>query len=564
MNSLFEFLDATKDADTISIIGFPLLVNDKILDCAAICQKGDILGIVPKKILSAEEKRHFSLPSDSLEEVRIGTKKCVFGSDLVFCHNTVSEFRFGVELGNELFAPIPPSSELALGGATVIVNPSAFPQVTGFDKALKNAVSSQSSRCKCAYILASAEQGESTTDYVYGGNSLICECGEILCEKHSFDSSESVATEIDVKLLSYERRSDSSWSDRNTTIRNVFFESEIRVTELTRGFPTLPFVPKNKDIFSEYCRSAYDIAATGLAQRMTAAHAKKLVIGISGGLDSCLALLICAKTCELLDRPTSDIIAVTMPCFGTTQRTLSNAKALCLELGCQLRSIDITNSVKLHFSDIGHNESVKNAVYENSQARERTQILMDIANGENALVVGTGDMSELALGWATYNGDHMSMYAVNAGIPKTFVRALVSYKSELSDSTLAAVLKDILDTPISPELLPANNEGDILQITEDLVGPYELHDFFIYYTLRHGYSPDKLYRVARIAFCDLYDSDTVLKWLNTFLRRFFSQQFKRSCLPDGPAVTPVTLSPREGWRMPSDAYSAPWLETLKQ
>ncbi len=565
--ALLRFVKKTADSDIISIIGFPLLVNDKIYNAVAICQKGQILGIIPKQNLQIEEQKYFSSFDGDAEDIFVGDLMTVFGKDLVFACEDMPTFRFSAEVGEDLYAIIPPSSYLSSGGALIIANPSASYEGVGASDVRKNTVLSQSLRCNCGYILSSAGMGESTTDFVFGGHSVISENGSCLDEKLPFTNQSLLVSEIDVSLLSHERRSQNK-KVAYVTLNTVYFSMDITDTSLTRPIYPHPFIPNDKNDLNRRCETVLSIQSHGLATRITRAYAKKCVIGISGGLDSCLALLVAVRAMKLLGRPASDVVCVTMPCFGTTERTRSNAEILCNELGCELRKINISNAVRCHFSDIGHSESNKNVVYENAQARERTQVIMDIANMENGFVVGTGDLSELALGWATYNGDHMSMYGVNGGVPKTLIREIVKYcaESEKKDGNneLCRVLTDIVDTPVSPELLPADESGNISQKTEDLVGPYEIHDFYIYYFLRYGFSPDKLYRIAKIAFNGVYDDPTLLKWLKNFVRRFFSQQFKRSCLPDGPKVGSVGLSPRGDLRMPSDASSAEWLRCVEE
>ncbi len=565
--ALSHFLSKTKNSHTISIIGFPLIVNDKIYNSAVICQKGEILGVVPKKYSKNEwDKRCFSEYSrDSVDIVKLCDTYVPFGRGQIFVCDELSEFRFCVEIGDDLTSPVPPSTYAAANGALIVANPCASYDTVGSEEYRRMAVISQSARCKCGYILSGAGVGESTTDFVFGGHSVIAENGNILAESKPFSfDSELTVSEIDVTCLSAERRKTRGLNIKAPKYLEQSFECEITETAITRKIDAHPFVPDDKDELAKRCETVLSIQARGLATRIVKAYAKKCVIGISGGLDSCLALLVAVRAMELLGRPHSDIVCVTMPCFGTTKRTRSNAELLCEELGCEIRCVDISDAVRQHFSDIGHNEEIKNVVYENSQARERTQVIMDIANIEGGFVVGTGDLSELALGWATYNGDHMSMYGVNADVPKTLVRETVSYCANIAEKNgnerLAKVLRDIVDTPVSPELLPADENGSIAQKTEDLVGPYEIHDFYIYNTLRFGYTPDKLYRLAKIAFEGKYDEETLKKWLINFLRRFFSQQFKRSCLPDGPKVGSVGLSPRGDWSMPSDASAAEWLD----
>ena len=560
--------DETADTDTIIIIGFPLLVNDKIYNCAAFCQKGQILGVIPKTIISNAQSKYFSVYTDDASPIKIGSKIAPFGNNILFSCTNMPSFKIGAEIGNEAFAAIAPSSALASAGATVIVNPAAEYETVGADGYRKVMLSSLSARNVCGYIRAEAGDGESTTDGVFGGYCAILENGKTIAERPAFTvGNELTVTELDLGIISSERRRARA-TKQGGTYHEVRFELDACQTEITRHIPVSPFIPEDADEIKRRCDTILTIQAKGLAARLTKAYAKTCVIGISGGLDSCLAILVAAKTMDILGRSRADIIGVTMPCFGTTNRTKSNAEILCAELGATLRCVNIGAAVKQHFSDIGHDESNHNVVYENAQARERTQVIMDIANIENGLVVGTGDLSELALGWATYNGDHMSMYGVNGGVPKTLIRHIVAFCADGAEAdgkdALAAVLRDILDTPVSPELLPADAEGNIAQKTEDLVGPYEIHDFYIYYMLRYGFAPDKLYRLARVAFAGRYSDEILLKWLKNLVRRFFAQQFKRSCLPDGPKVGTVGVSPRGDLSMPSDASSAEWMRIVEE
>ena len=561
-DALSVFLEETKDLSMISIIGFPTVVNDKIYNCAAICQKNHVLGLVPKKTLAQHgefsDSRYFASYNGQTVDIELWNKKVSFGADQIFACSEVPSFRFGVCIGADRTVP---------STAVIIANPSADAETVGREEYRKLRARSDSAERICGYILSESGEGESTTDLVFGGHSIISENGTILAETEPFkySSNRLTVTEIDVSYLSSERRRVSTYvSMPNSSERTVLFSIPVKETALTRVVDPHPFTPEDRNERFNRCERILEIQSRGLAARITRAYAKKCVIGISGGLDSCLAILVAARACDILGRDRKDIIGVTMPCFGTTKRTRSNAELLCEELGTELRCVDISEAVKLHFRDIGHDEENRNVVYENCQARERTQVIMDIANEENGLVVGTGDLSELALGWATYNGDHMSMYGVNGGLPKTLIRHVVAHCADSAEAEgkprLAEVLRDILATPVSPELLPADNNGEIAQKTEDLVGPYELHDFYLYYMLRRGYSPDKLYRIAKIAFKDRYSDETLLKWLKNFVRRFFAQQFKRSCLPDGPKVGSVGLSPRGDWRMPSDASSREWMK----
>ncbi len=567
--ALASFLKETASSPMISIIGFPSIVNDKIYNSAVICQKGQILGVVPKTVLSSygecADSRYFSSYIDDNTEITLCGMTAPFGTKMIFASLDMPEFRFGVEIGSDFTAPSPMSSALCEAGALIIANLSASAQTVGSDDYRRLLVRAHSARYMCGYIYANSGNGESTTDLVFGGHSMIAESGNMLLELPPFSEPECsfISTDIDLEKLTNERRKTTSFISSNAKgISKIGFSMPLNNTNLSRYIDPHPFIPSDPIELARRCDMILDIQSRGLATRIIRAYAKKCVIGISGGLDSCLAILVAARALDLLKRPRTDIIGVTMPCFGTTKRTRSNAEILCEELGVELRCVDISESVRLHFRDIGHDESNRNVVYENCQARERTQVIMDIANEENGLVVGTGDLSELALGWATYNGDHMSMYGVNSGIPKTLIRHVVAFCADNAEKNkkpqLASVLRDILDTPVSPELLPADNDGEIAQKTEDLVGPYELHDFYLYYALRLSYAPDKLYRIARIAFSGVYTDEEILKWLKNFIRRFFNQQFKRSCLPDGPKIGSVGVSPRGDLRIPSDASSYEW------
>ena len=555
---------ATEDSDMIIIIGFPLVVNGNLYNCAAFCQNGQILGITPKSAISYEQSRYFSPYDGSPISIKLGYDYVAFGNGLVFACDDIPALKVGIEIGDECFARVSPSVSLCENGATVIVNPFTHTEEIGFEEYESVMLSSLSVRNVCGYIHTGSAIGESTTDGVYSTRSVILENGKIIARSDE----ELLTSELDLGIISAERRNSTSFKTKSPdTLQNIFFNMEISDTLLTRKFSPSPFIPENADEIKARCEKILTIQAAGLATRMTRAFSKALVIGISGGLDSCLALLVAAKAIDMLGKDRKDIIGVTMPCFGTTTRTKSNAELLCSALGVTLKCVNISESVKKHFSDIGHDESNHNVVYENAQARERTQVIMDIANMENGLVVGTGDLSELVLGWATYNGDHMSMYGVNADVPKTLIRHIVAYSADVAEcdgnATLAEVLRDILNTPVSPELLPADTDGNIAQKTEDLVGPYEIHDFYIFYMLRYGFSPDKLYRIAKVALGDKYDDETLIKWLKNLVRRFFSQQFKRSCLPDGPKVGTVGVSPRGTLAMPSDAVATEWLKIVE-
>ncbi len=564
------YLAETADTPILSVIGLPLAVGDKLYNCAAVCAGGALLGIVPKTHLpnysEFAEVRTFAPAPEGICRVTVCGREVPFGTKQLFCCAEMPELRAAVEICEDLWAAVPPSSAHAAAGATLLCNPSASPASVGKDDYRTQLITGQSARQMAGYVYANAGMGESTTDVVFSGHSTIAENGDVLAERAPFAyAGDYVASEIDLFRLVRERMHNNTWKQDLGGYLRTSFSLPVSDTVLTRTVDPHPFVPADKAALGERCERILTIQAYGLRQRIARAFAEKCVIAVSGGLDSCLALLVTVRAMDLLGRPREDVIAVTMPCFGTTVRTKTNAERLCAELGVTLRTIDIAASVKQHFCDIGHDPDRHDVVYENGQARERTQIIMDVANAENGLVIGTGDLSELALGWATYNGDHMSMYGVNADVPKTLVRHIVGYAADVAEKSgapaLAACLRDILATPVSPELLPPK-DGEIAQITEDLVGPYELHDFYLYLMLRFGFSPRKIFRLARIAFAGAYDDATILNWLHIFTRRFLSQQFKRSCLPDGPKVGSVGISPRGDWRMPSDVSSAVWMEEI--
>ena len=567
---LQTILEATRNLDMVTVLGLPVRCkwDNKLYNCAAVIQSGEILGLVPKTYLpnygEFYEQRWFASGAGVETSVDLCGETVDMDAAGLFACETVPNLVLGVEICEDLWATEPPSARLARGGATVILNLSASNELVGKSGYRRNLVVGQSGRLVCGYVYADAGEGESTTDLVFTGHNMIAENGALLAERR-FATGLTIS-EIDVDRLAYERRRMTTFNgQRQADLWRASFSLPLEETRLTRAVSPAPFVPADAEDRAERCNEILKIAALGLKKRLEHTGARTAVVGLSGGLDSTLAILITAVAMKLLDRPASDIIAVTMPCFGTTDRTRDNAVELAERLGATLKRIDIGSAVKVHFKDIGQSMEDHSVTFENGQARERTQVLMDIANQTGGMVIGTGDLSELALGWATYNGDHMSMYAVNAGIPKTLVRHLVSFISDdkgSEDPKLSAVLDDILDTPVSPELLPAI-EGKISQRTEDLVGPYELHDFFLYYAIRWGFPPRKVFRLAEHALGRTYDRATILKWLNSFYRRFFTQQFKRSCLPDGPKVGSVTLSPRGDWRMPSDAVAALWLEELE-
>lgn len=564
-DALMKLVKESASLDAIFFVGLPYEILGKLYNVAAVFSHGEVLGLVPKSYLpnynEFYEARHFVSGAELATEVVLPDGSCVPADrDLLFVCEQMPKLRIGVELCEDLWTPNPPSISHALAGASVLVNLSASNELTGKDSYRRELVSGQSARLLAAYIYASAGEGESTQDLVFSGHNIIAENGQILAESRRFGHG-ILYSEIDVERLCAQRRRMTTFVTEDQTHTEILFSLKIEETKLTRFIDPAPFVPTDRQNREKRCDEILMIQAMGLKKRLehTGANA---VVGISGGLDSTLALLVTVRAFDLCGRDHKGITAVTMPGFGTTDRTYDNAVKLIQSLGAEFVEVDICQSVNVHFSDIGQDPSVHDVTYENSQARERTQILMDIANKKNALVIGTGDLSELALGWATYNGDHMSMYAVNASVPKTLVRHLVRYYADTcEDKQLSDTLYDVLDTPVSPELLPPE-DGKISQKTEDLVGPYELHDFFLYYMLRQGFSPAKIYRLAKIAFAGTYEDAFILKWLKTFCRRFFAQQFKRSCLPDGPKVGSVAVSPRGDLRMPSDACATLWMEEL--
>lgn len=571
--ALIQILNSTRQLDIISILGMPVVVNSTVINAAVVIQKGKILGVVPKTYLpnykEFYEQRWFtSALQVSENSVRLCGQIVPMGNNLLF---ETAETTFGIEICEDLWATVPPSSSLALQGAEIIFNLSADDEGIGKHNYLCSLISQQSARCISGYVFSSSGFGESTTDVVFAGNGLIYENGYLLARSERFCMEEQlIINEIDVECIRAERRVNTTFAANKA---NCPGKEAVRIStefvnnkdlNLTRTFNPHPFVPQGSELNSR-CEEIFSIQIAGLAQRLLHTGAKTAVIGISGGLDSTLALLVCVKTFDKLGLSRKDILGITMPGFGTTDRTYHNAIDLMNSLGVSIREISIREACIQHFKDIGHDLNIHDVTYENSQARERTQILMDIANQTWGMVIGTGDLSELALGWATYNGDHMSMYGVNAGIPKTLVKHLVQWVAENGmDEASKATLLDIVDTPISPELIPADENGEIKQKTEDLVGPYELHDFFLYYFLRFGFRPSKIYFLAQTAFSGVYDDETIKKWLQTFFRRFFNQQFKRSCLPDGPKVGSISISPRGDWRMPSDASSAAWLKEIAE
>lgn len=567
---LFVVAEYTRKVDALVFVGLPLVRDSKLYNVAAALQNGNILGFIPKSNIPAYaefyEGRHFT---DGNREpvyfaLRNGDKtiKLPFGTNILFDIDAVEGLRVGCEICEDIWVPMAPAAEHALMGATVIVNLSASNETVGKDSYREMLVKSASARMIAGYIYASAGEGESTQDIVFGGHNIIAENGTILSQAKRFQN-QTLYADIDIHRIAHERRRMTTYQPKESkdyVIIPVSMKKE--QTAIIRTFPCMPFVPNEKEMREKRCDEILSIQSYGLKKRYEHTQTKKAVVGISGGLDSTLALLVTVRTFDMLSLDRNNIIAVTMPCFGTTSRTYDNACQMARVLGTTLEEVNIREAVTLHFRDIGQEMDNHNVTFENGQARERTQVLMDIANRENGLVIGTGDMSELALGWATYNGDHMSMYGVNVGVPKTLVKHLVQYYADTcNNGELEKVLLDVLDTPVSPELLPPV-DGVIAQKTEDLVGPYELHDFFLYYMLRCGFEPEKIFRIAEAAFIGQYDKETILKWLKIFYRRFFSQQFKRSCLPDGPKVGSVAVSPRGDLRMPSDACGRIWMEQL--
>ncbi|WP_018463242.1 NAD(+) synthase [Segatella paludivivens] len=567
-------LDFTRKLNIITIVGVPVIAGDLLLNCAVVIQQGEILGIVPKTYLpnynEFYERRWFASSADLChEEIRFAGHKMIMpAKSPVF--TTSQGVRFGVEICEDVWAPIPPSNNLTLAGADIIFNMSASDELIGKHDYLKTLLSQQSARTMCGYVYSSCGFGESTQDVVYGGNAIIHENGKLLAEGERFSLSAQIVTaQIDVERLRAERRNNTTFV---TAQRNVMTDEHVvdchgidvkSDFKLEREVEPHPFIPHTDDM-KKSCEEIFNIQVMGLAKRIVHTNCKTVVIGISGGLDSTLALLVCVRTFDKLKLERRGIVGVTMPGFGTTDRTYNNAISLMKRLGITIREVGIAKSVTQHFEDIGHDINVHDVTYENGQARERTQILMDLSNKLNGMVIGTGDLSELALGWATYNGDHMSMYGVNSSIPKTLIKYLVRYVADTMEGGTSAILNDIIDTPISPELIPADENGNIKQKTEDLVGPYELHDFFLYYFLRFGFRPRKIFMLAQKAFYSTYNDEVIKQWLTTFCRRFFAQQFKRSCLPDGPKVGSVSLSPRGDWRMPSDAASTLWLKECEE
>lgn len=571
---LKKILEKTKDIDMLISIGLPAACDNQCFNCSAVINKGKILGIIPKTYLpnygEFYEKRWFSSSNDLIStEINICGQTVPIGSNLLFNCENIKNLTVGVEICEDLWVPVPPSSYHSMAGATIILNGSASNELVSKPEYRKNLVSQQSARCICGYIYASSGIGESTQDAVFSGHSVIYENGTMLSETERFSTDNVFAySDIDLEAIANDRKKNTSFmNQQNLSYRKVSFKLDSsKIAKLKRHINPKPFVPENSNTLNQVCSDIFNIQTVGLARRFEHTHSKSLVIGISGGLDSTLALLVCVKACDILNIDRKAVLGITMPGFGTTDRTYNNAIELMKSLGTTIKEISIKESALQHFKDIEHNPEIHDITYENTQARERTQILMDMSNKENGFVVGTGDLSELALGWATYNGDHMSMYGVNAGIPKTLVRVLVNWvaNSSFIDKKSASILLDVLDTPVSPELLPPDKRGNINQKTEEIVGPYELHDFFLYYCVRFGFSPSKILYIAENVFKGVYEKETLLKWLKNFYKRFFTQQFKRSCLPDGPKVGTISLSPRGDWKMPTDASNAIWIDEIEK
>lgn len=563
--AIIEIADFTKGKNLLVFIGAPIEKDSLVYNCSVAISDGVILGIVPKSYLpdydAFNEKRYFSSADDKISYVNLKEIESEglipFSRNIIFADGKNDWLKVGVEICEDLWTAVPPSLYHALNGARIIVNHSASPEFSGRCEVRRNLVKSHSEKAVCAYIYSNAGNGESTTDCVFSGHSMICENGEILNESQPFTSG-LIYADIDLEILNYNRSTifNQKFDVKEKEYFTVGFSLDIEDFASDRVYDKTPFIKKGEEEF------LITAQASGLIKRITHVNANTVVLGLSGGLDSTLALIVAVKAMKMLNRPLKDILAITMPCFGTSSRTLDNSIALAKSYGVSLKKVDITKSVKRHLKDIGHSENLHDAAYENAQARERTQVLMDIANMCNGLVIGTGDLSELALGWATYNGDHMSMYAVNGSVPKTLVRHLVNYTANTNKGKLKAVLLDILDTPVSPELIPSEDKK-IKQVTEDIVGPYILHDYFLYSMIKKGFSPKKIYYTAVNTFKGEFTDETILKWLKTFVRRFFNQQFKRSCMPDGVKVTEISLSPRTGYKMPSDAVSKLWLDELE-
>ncbi|WP_087758961.1 NAD(+) synthase [Herbinix luporum] len=568
-----EIINFTKDKELLTIIGFPFEYEGRLYNTAAVIQGGKLLGLIPKKALANYgeyyEARYFSPGPKEAIKVEFLGEEVYFGHKLIFECRNLPDFKVGVEIGQDLYMPLSPGTYHCMAGATIIANLSASNELAGRAGYRRNYIKNQSARLICGYIYANAGEGESTTDLVFSGHNLIAENGTLLSQAEPFSNNELIVSEIDLGIIKSERRRKNNYFDDKDIsdyikIPYCFLDGDYQLKpyKLTRKIKPFPFIPESKEELIKQCEEIFEIQAVGLKARLAHIGTKCAVIGVSGGLDSTLALLVVERAFEMLGLDKKGILAVTMPCFGTSSRTYNNALAITKNIGASLLDIPITDAVIQHFKDIGHDLDTHDITFENSQARERTQVLMDLANKHNGIVIGTGDMSELVLGWATYNGDHMSMYGVNSSLPKTLVRALVEWAADVTvNEELSRVLKDIIDTPVSPELLPPSRENKY-QVTEESVGPYKLNDFILYYVLKYGFSPEKIYRMAQTAFAKEYSNEEILKWMQMFYKRFFAQQYKRSCLPDGPKVTRVSISPRGDLRMPSDAKSALWLDEL--
>lgn len=567
LSALKYIIDETKKLNIISVIGLPYEHRGNLYNCAAVIYKGHTLALIPKTHLpnynEFYEMRWFVPALDETQYIDFLGDKIPFGTKVIIRSKNLPQLKLAVEICEDLWCVNPPSGYHSLAGATIIANPSAGNEITGKAEYRSSLVNSQSARTLSAYIYACAGYGESTTDVVFSGHNIICENGISLAESKRFENT-AIYADVDVLKLTSERQKNTSFKSYDEGYTYIDIDFKENNADINRFIDPNPFVPNDLTKREKRCEEILNIQSYGLKKRIDHVDAKNVVIGISGGLDSTQALIVTARAFDLLKLDRRGIIAVTMPCFGTTDRTYNNAVELVKALGATLIEVNIKKAVRQHFADINHDEALKDLTYENSQARERTQILMDLASKYKGFVIGTGDLSELALGWATYNGDHMSMYGVNCSIPKTLIKYLIRYYADTSDTNLKAILEDILDTPVSPELLPPDEKGNIAQITEDVVGPYELHDFFLYNMMRLGFEPEKIYYLANIAYKNKYDKDTIYKWLRNFYWRFFSQQFKRSCIPDGPKVGSVSLSPRGDWRMPSDASVNIWLKRLDE
>lgn len=565
--ALKKVLEETKDFNINFIIGMPVEFENKMFNCGVCIYKGEIKGIVPKSYIpnynEFYEKRYFNQSFEENKRIEILGQNSIFGKNIIFNIENIENFKFSIEICEDLWGIVPPSSKHILAGAIIIANLSASNETTGKSEYRKELVKGQSARGICGYLYSGSAEGESTTDVVFSCHSLIFENGKCLAESKKFESN-ILYSDIDVDYLASERRKNTTFSVNNDGYTHISYKMDQVPFEFARNVDKFPFIPNNEIQMENRCKEIIEIQSYGLKKRIEHIGIKNVVVGVSGGLDSTQALIVINRTFEILGYDKKGIIAVTMPCFGTTDRTYNNAKKLCEIIGTTFLEINIKEAVLKHFEDIGQDKNIHDVTYENSQARERTQVLMDIANKYKAIVIGTGDLSELALGFATYNGDHMSMYAVNSSIPKTLMRHLIKYFAQNSEKRLNETLMDILDTPVSPELLPPQETGDIAQITEDIVGPYELHDFFLYHMVRCNFEPEKIYFLAKKAFKDLYEDGILLKWLEKFYTRFFSQQFKRSCMPDGPKVGSVSLSPRGDFRMPSDASVQAFLNRIKK